>query len=358
MPKDPALPARVFAKGASYYLVTADGAKRVWTRLSKIKDGLPAMYAALASLLADESRVGMVPKLIAEWEAEVMAGHAEKTRRDERARGCVIAHAFADFHASQVTPPKVIAFLKAFRSTPRTHNLYRAQLGELMRFAIEKGYREAGTNPVANVVKTLPTRARTRYITDSELRRIKVAAMKAKDRHGNTLDTRSGPMLCALIDMAYLTGQAIGDLLDLRWEKDSSAPNAPHLQAGGVWFARKKLAKSTREEVLIQWTPKLRDVVRRLKELKLARPGACDWVFITQDGTQYTYWGVSSAWQRARRRAGVKGCTFHDIRAKALTDKEEREGMQAARTMGSHSTEQQTADYVRQKKTRKTGATR
>jgi integrase len=227
-----------------------------------------------------------------------------------------------------------------------------------MRFAIEKGYRGAGTNPVEDVVRTMRTPPRTRYITDSELRRIKVAAMRAKDRHGHDLDTRSGPMLCALIDMAYLTGQDIGDLLDLRWKGDASEPNAPHIRAGGIWFSRKKLAKTTREEVLITWTPKLRDVIRRLRELKLSRPGASDRLFITQDGKALSYWGASSAWQRARKRSGVVGCTFKDLRAKALTDKEEREGMQAARTMGSHSTEQQTSDYVRSKGTKKTGATR
>lgn len=358
MPKDRKLPPSVFAKGASYYLVTADGQRRIWHRLSKIAEGLPAMHMALSRKLSAQSMVGMLPSLIAEWEGEVMARHAEQTQSAERARGKIIAHEFADFHAADVTPPDVMAFLKAYRDRARTHNVYRAQLRELMRFAIEKGYRDVGTNPVAEVVRTIPTRARTRYITDSELRRIKVAAMRAKDRHGHALDTRSGPMLCALIDMAYLTGQAIGDLLDLRWEKAADEPTAPHLRSDGIWFARKKLAKSTREEVLITWTPKLRDVVRRLKALKLARPGACDWVFISQDGVQYSYWGVASAWQRARRRAGITGCTFHDIRAKALTDKEQREGMQAARTMGSHSTEQQTADYVRAKGTKKTGATR
>jgi hypothetical protein len=54
----------------------------------------------------------------------------------------------------------------------------------------------------------------------------------------------------------------------------------------------------------------------------------------------------------------TQGVGFHDLRAKALTDKESREGMQAARAMGAHSTEQQTADYVRQKQARKTSATR
>jgi integrase len=353
------LPRSVFKKHGSYHLVRADGSKRRWIKLCRIKDGLPAMYAALArELEAGKVRDDQMPKLIADWEADVMVRHAEKTRKDERSRNLRIAARFADFVAADVTPPDVMLFLKDFRTKPRTHNAYRSQIAELMRFAIEKGYRAPGSNPVSDVVKTIPIRARDRYITDSELRRIKVAALRAQDRHGNELDTRSGPMLCALIDMAYLTGQAIGDLLDIRWQFDADEPHAPHLKDSGIWFARKKLRKSTREEVLIEWTPRLRDVVRRLKELKLARPGASDWVFITQDGSPYTYWGASTAWRRALKRAGVKGCTFHDLRAKAITDKEEREGMQAARTMGSHSTEQQTSEYVRQKKTRRTAATR
>lgn len=48
---------------------------------------------------------------------------------------------------------------------------------------------------------------------------------------------------------------------------------------------------------------------------------------------------------------------FRDIRARAITDKEAREGMRAANAMGTHTTEQQTADYVRRKKARKTKAT-
>jgi hypothetical protein len=57
-------------------------------------------------------------------------------------------------------------------------------------------------------------------------------------------------------------------------------------------------------------------------------------------------------------RSGVKGLHFNDLRAKALTDTEERHGMQAARRKGAHSTEAQTADYVRHRKAQKSEATR
>ena len=119
--------------------------------------------------------------------------------------------------------------------------------------------------------------------------------------------------------------------------------------------------------MLIEWTPKLRDVDRRLKELRVARRAFGDYVFTKQAakkgmakaGKRYTYWGASTAWRRACERAGIKDLHFHDLRAKALTDTEESDGMQAARRKGSHSTEKQTtSDNVRNKKPQKAKATR
>jgi integrase len=60
------------------------------------------------------------------------------------------------------------------------------------------------------------------------------------------------------------------------------------------------------------------------------------------EAQRYDYEAFKSAWARAVERSGVKGLHFHDLRAKALTDKEESHGMQAARRMGAHSTEAQT----------------
>lgn len=81
------------------------------------------------------------------------------------------------------------------------------------------------------------------------------------------------------------------------------------------------------------------------------------YVITTQEAQQYGYSGASSAWRRAVARAGVHNCHFNDIRAKALTNKEEGQEMQAARRMGAHSTEAQTADYVRHRKPQSTAAT-
>jgi len=349
------LPRGVFQKGRRYYFVTAEGKRRIWHKLSRVDDGLPAMYAALAAKKAELSRPAAVgaflPALIADWEAEVMPRHAEKTRKDERRRDRDIADAFPTWTPEQLDAPAISTFLGQFTATPRTFNAYRAQIRELMRFAEEKGRRPAGTNPTA-AIRTMKTPPRGRYITDGELRRIKVAAI---DRHesvlkpGRMLENESGRMLCALIDMAYLTGQAIGDLLALEWAD---------FLADGIYFARSKVEHTTGSRVVIEWTPRLRELEARLRRMRKERRGFGAAVFVKRSGEPYTYDGVASAWNRSRSRAGISGCTFHDIKAKALTDKEEREGMRAASAMGQHSTEAQTADYVRRKKARKTTATR
>lgn len=335
------LPPRIYVKSDRYWHVRAEGKKRIWTKLTRVREGLPALYRVLADMQARDVVEDLMPAVIADWLRDVSANRSKKTQADDKYRTRVIGESLKAFRASQIRPPDIIAFLKPLRERPRTHNAYRADLRELMRYAEERGFREPGTNPVESV-RTMTVRARARYITDSELRRIKAAAMTGKDGKR----TRSGETICALIDMAYLTGQRIGDLLTLEWSQ---------VGKDGILFEPAKLEKSTGARILIQWTPKLKDVERRLKALKRQN---IRFVFTTQDGQPYTYWGAGTAWRRAVRRAGVLDCHFHDLRAKALTDKHGAEGMRAANTMGAHSTEAQTADYVRHKVARKTGATR
>lgn len=350
------LPPRVFPKGHWYYLVKAEGKKRVWNKLTRIKDGVPTLYRKLADLAAEDVADDTMGAVVAAWESEISSTRSKKTQANDTYMCREIAKALIEFRASEVTPPDVAEFLRQFKKRPRSYNAYRSTLREIMRFCEEKGWRDAGTNPVDSI-RTMSVAARNRYITDSELRRIKVAAMYGADNHR----TRSGPMICALVDMAYLTGQRIGDLLTLEWSQ---------VGRDGIMFEPAKVTGSTGAKIMIEWTPKLKNVVERLRELARPRKGdkveqlqdfkrrSRNHLFTTQEGQPYTYWGASTAWRRAVKRAGVPNVHFHDLRAKALTDKEGRDGMQAARRMGAHSTESQTADYVRHKKAQVTGATR
>lgn len=364
------LPPRVYPKGRWYYLVTAEGKKRVWAKLTMIRDGIPALYRKLADMKARDIAPDRMPMLITDWLSEVGADRGKKTQANDKWVTSTISEAFAEFRASEVTPVDCAAFLKQWKSRPanwdtakkgpwkarpRTHNEMRAGLLELMRYAEEKGFRPAESNPVKST-KTMTVKARDRYPTDSEVRRIKVAACYGKDGK----KTRQGPMIAALIDLAYLTGQRVGDLLNLRWNRRAALDaegevEAPYIADEGIFFKPRKTAKSTGAKVLIAWTPRLKAVIARIEAIGRKN---LRYVVTSQEAQRYDYEAFKSAWSRAIERSGIKGLHFNDLRAKALTDTEERHGMQAARRKGAHSTEAQTADYVRHRKAQKSEATR
>lgn len=341
MKKRTDLPKRVFEKNGAFWHVRAEGDKRKWTRLCAVREGLPAMYRALADLEAQDLLDDSMPKLIGDWLRDVGSTHSKKTQANDAYQTRVIGEGFAEFKASQVRAPHIVEFLKDFRDKPRTHNAYRSMLRELMRYAEERGFREPGTNPVDSL-RTLTIKARRRYITDSELRRIKVGICYGKDGKR----TPSGPMICCLVEMAYLTGQRASDLLSMEWSE---------IGKDGILFQPGKTLASTGVEVLIGWTPRLEKLVARLKAFKHSN---VRYVFCKQDGQRYTYSGAVTAWKRGLKRAGIPDTQFRDLRAKALTDVDAKRGIVDAQRMGAHSTQAQTADYVRHKKAIKTNATR
>lgn len=342
--KRPALPKGIHAKHGAYYLVRQVKGSRKWMRLSSIADGMPALYRAMAEAETAGAQDDRLTTVVTEWMKEVGTKHSKKTQANDAYQTRTIAEAFMEFRAAEVRTPDVVEFLREFQDRPRTYNAYRAMLRELMRFAEEKGLRDAGTNPVDSV-KTMSVKARNRYITDSELRRIKVAMLRSGGQRKDAVNP-AGRMACAVVDMAYLTGQRIGDVLALEWGD---------MGKDGILFRPAKIEDSTGAKVLIEWTPSLRALVARIRSFPKAHLKNA---FVTQDGQPYGYEAFKSAWRRALTRCGIKDAHIHDLRAKALTDVDRAHGVLAAQRMGAHSTQAQTSDYVRHKKAIRASATR
>ena len=347
-------------KAGRYYLVRAVGAKRVWVSLTRVREGLPALYAALSDELGRASSSDAMPSVVSEWCKDVMANHSAKTQVDEKRRANAIAEAFQHFRASEVETPDCYAFLQQFTDMPRTYDLFRAQLRSTFKFCELKGWRKAGSNPV-DAISTMGYTPRTRYITDSELRRIKVGCLYGDDGKR----TRSGMTMACLIELLYLTGGDVGVVLRLMEKRDPEQPDEPHVCDEGIFLRRDK-TKRTSTPVIVEWTPRLRAVVSRLIALKAERKlrqrasqrVETPRLLVKQDGSPLTYESASTAWMRGVKRAKVPPTMMRDIRAKSATDKEESHGMGAASALLDHTTENQTADYVRRKKARKTGAVR
>ena len=314
--KNSGLPPRVYLKHRAYYLVTLQNR---WVRLCAEADGLPAMYRALAKITDAEVTRDLMPAVIARWLDSKRAEWAGKTERDQERIAKAMAEAFAEFEPASVTTPICAQYLKTFAATPRTHNLHRTMLRQVLAFAALEGLRE-GHNPIDNIA-TKATPGRCRVVTDDEIKALKVAAMLAPV---------SGRALCQMIDIALITGQRIGDMIKMRWQDVTDA---------GLLVDQGK----TGAKLLIEWTPALRAAIAACE-----RGDRIGHIMKSRNGTGYRYAGMRSAWVRACERAGIEDLNIHDLRGRAGVDmllSTDEDARQAQRLLG-HKTEAMTRRYT------------
>lgn len=316
------LPPRVKPKHGRYYLLsqsTERGAtgrlKRRWVPLSKVKDGPAALYDALANLHRERTETAM-PAVVAAWKRDSLQGYALKTRVEYERMCGVIATAFDAFDVRDVEPKDVAELIDQWKDKPRAGNAYRSLLSLVMAYACRKGIGGMKVNPVREV-SGFRKNPRSRYLTDAEL-----SAIKAK----------ASPMTAAMIDLALVTGQRIGDLLALKWSD---------VLEQGIVFRPAKVKDSTAVAVPIKMTPRLRAVLDRCK---VATKVGSMWVIHTRQGQPLTYHGAHSAWVRACDAAKVADANIHDLKHRALTDAE-RQGKDARR-LGGHSSKAMTQRYI------------
>lgn len=348
-------------KDGRYYRVQSlPGNKKKWHPLTRVSEGLPAFYRAYADNLGRDSAGDELPYVIAEWQRDVMAKRAPKTQVDDLRRSNDVATRLSDFRASEVETPDCYEFLKAYEGTPRTYDAYRSLLYSVFQYCELRGWRRSGTNPVT-AISTKGYKPRDRYITDSELRRIKVGALYG----ANGRRTPTGITMVCLIETLYLTGADVGVLVRLLEQRDPMRPNEPHLRPDGIYLRRDK-TDGTSVPVIVGWTPRLRAAIdrqlRNKRERNEGRPASkrvdTGHVFTRMNGQPMNYDAASEAWSDAVKRSGVLPCMMRDLRAKAATDKGTRDGIKAANDLLDHTTETQTADYIRRKQARRTTAVR
>lgn len=316
------LPPRVKPKHGRYYLLSQSTErgetgrlKRRWVPLSKVKDGPAALYDALARLHRAPSDTSM-PAVIAAWRQDCLQDYAYNTRIEYERMSIVIAKAFDAFDVRDVEPKDVADLIDQWKDKKRAGNAYRALLSLIMAYACRKGIGGMKINPVREVAGFRET-PRSRYLADDEL-----AAIKAK----------SSPMTAAMIDLALVTGQRIGDLLALKWSD---------VLEQGIVFRPAKVKDRTAVAVPIKMTLRLRAVLDRCK---VATKVGSMWVIHTRQGQPLSYHGAHSAWIRACAAAKVENANIHDLKHRALTDAE-RQGKDARR-LGGHSSKAMTQRYI------------
>lgn len=145
-----------------------------------------------------------------------------------------------------------------------------------------------------------PKPPRTRYITDREYERLLEAARAGRAAY-----------LAPAMELAYLLRARVSEVLSLQRED---------LGDDGIHLRR---AKGSESEITL-WSPRLQAAVAEAKAVN--RAVISPYLLHTTRGRQFTYTAVRQAFTRARERAGILDVTFHDLKAKGITDHAQHHG--------------------------------
>ena len=160
----------------------------------------------------------------------------------------------------------------------------------------EWGVPMPGGNPMSMVTKPTPARARTRRVTDDDA--LKIAKGVAELRNG---------LLANIIHFAIATGMRRGEILSLMWSNVNE--HTAHLPLTKNGKSRTVPLSPSALRVLSQ--RKLHSRQERTKGTQ-----ACngeDRVFPMSPNA------VRLAWERLKRRVGIKDLRFHDLRHEAIS---------------------------------------
>jgi integrase len=120
------------------------------------------------------------------------------------------------------------------------------------------------------------------------------------------------PAIQIMMDLALLTGQRQGDLVNLGWDQVDVLERVIHFQQS-----------KTGRKLAVRISPALEAVLVRAKRRKPALPRL--YVVRTRTGLPFSPEGMRTSWQRVMNQAMLSGLiktryTFHDLRAKSASD--------------------------------------
>ncbi len=312
---------RVRKRGkATYYFYDHGGKPRRETALGKdyglaIKrwaeiehaDTLPAAAVVTFRHVADAYALAEIPK------------KAPRTQQDNKVEMKNLLAFFDDPPAplDSITPGDVYDYLRWRDSAPIRATREKALLSHIWNFA--RGHRYTKLpNPCAGIKGE--TAGRDAYVEDSEYRAIWQAGSET---------------LRDAMDLAYLTAQRPADVLKMM-ESD--------IRDDVLRVRQNKTGTKLRVTVAGSLPAVLARIDARKRKFKVH----CTRLVVNPYGKPIGVQALSRHWTAACAAAGVTGCQFRDIRAKAATDAAEAAGStyRATKLLG-HADEKTTTGYLR-----------
>ena len=354
------LPPRMYWKHGQYWYVR----KNKWIGLGKDLGEAKKTWALLESdaLTAQDLRPVTLSSLFAQYEKEILPEKAEKTQRDQRRQLLYLGEIFGKMHPDSLTPVQIAHFLDN-RGAKVAANREIALLSHVYTKALRWGL--AKGNPCRGVERN-KVKARTRYVTDAEFAAI--------------LEVVPPPLRFAM-QLSYLTGQRLSDVLKMRWS-DIDGPlrmrftlatvpesDTTPLQGADPLQGASPLPdsvpscllieqKKTGQKLSMEIGPELRELLEaawawQLEQLAPPRysrlpPRVAETVVCNRAGQAYTESGMETQIKRHVPKAGVEDFHFHDIRAKSATDMADMVGhLREIQVFLGHKTQAMTERYIK-----------
>ena len=284
-----------------------------WTKLGDRND--PATWALYRTL---ESRIEARTAVLAEvavlwldrWDKKYQGKRSAVTRK-EYARQISptgrLMGVFGHMTCDEITIDHLNRYVDE-HPAPISANREISLLGQILKFAIGRGYRKDAGNPALAVELNEPG-AKRPYFTTEAFKQIYDAAPRS---------------VRIAMTISYLTGLRLADVLAIRKE---------HVEDGMLKVTEQKTGKVARI-VMSQG----------LREAFAMSSNDIGPVVHTQSGKAYTTSGFKTMWRRAKLKAGYPDQHFHDCRRKHATDMDEK-GLDAQLSLG-HTSGSMTARYI------------
>lgn len=328
------LPERVYlSRGWYFYAEPRPGLNDKWHKLGKKWDLAARIeWARLTGNDLASSRTGTFAEMLDTYiaSAEKAGKLKPRTIADSKIHAVELKRIFGAMLPNEITQQMVAQYIRRRKITrgkrkgepaPVRANREKATLSSAFSWAMGEGL--AKINP-AYGVRNNPEPSRDRAPELWEIR--------AVQKH-------STEQWKQVIELALLVGQRGIDLRQLTRQD---------IRDDGVLFVQTKRGA----KVLVQWDDALRAVVDRLKAIK---KGKIESIYLipAKQGRMYTPTGWGTMFYKAVKAAIAAGdlkepFVFHDIRAANAT-MEDEQGGSAQKRLG-HTTQKQTADYVRGKR--------
>jgi integrase len=302
--KDRHLPPCVYQRRSSYWYVK----KGKWTKLGDDLHSALVEYARIMAVPTD----GVGAMLDKAW-PHITEGLSDSTKGQYAYCVRLLKEVFAEFRPDQVTHGTIVQMMDMFSDRRTIANRMLTVLRLAYQWAMDREI--VHQNPTLSV-KRYHQRPRDRLVTQEEYQRIYAAA---------------APWLQVIMDLCYLTGQRIGDVLKIEYG---------HLLDDGIFIEQQKTGK----KLIVAWTPELRAVVDRAKEMNY-RVKSLRYLLSGRAGTMRRHSNVWRHFKEAARKAGLEDVTLHDLRAMAGTEAE-RQGIDPTALLG-HTDRRTTKIYLR-----------